>query len=116
MSDWTQGEARVVYQQCDACTARWYFRRDFCPRCGGGAPRDREAVGAGSVYAVTLVARAPTEELRAFAPYCMVLVDTDDGFRMMGHGAHDLRIGARVRMRFVALTNRLVPYFEKVES
>jgi uncharacterized OB-fold protein len=50
--------------------------------------------------------------LRAHAPYLIVLVDADEGFRLMAHGAHDLRIGARVRCRFVPFGDRLIPFFD----
>ena len=46
-------------------------------------------------------------------PYNIVLVDTDEGFRMMAHGANDLRIGDSVAARFTQFAGRLVPYFEK---
>jgi uncharacterized protein len=113
VADWTRGGEGIAYQACGACGARWYFRRTFCPRCGHAPPQDRAASGAGTVHAVTLVARAPTEELRAHAPYALVLVDTDEGFRMMAHGAAGLQIGDRVRCRFIQLAGRLVPRFEQ---
>ncbi|HEU5283589.1 MAG TPA: OB-fold domain-containing protein [Burkholderiales bacterium] len=112
--DWTEGGEGVAYQGCGGCGAVWYFHRTFCPRCGREAPEVRAAAGAGTVHAVTLVARAPTEELRAHAPYAIVLVDADEGFRMMAHGDNDLRIGDRVRCRFVTQAGRVMPHFEKL--
>ena len=75
----------------------WYFHRSFCPACGTDEPVVHQASGTGTVHASTLVARAPTEELRAHAPYLIVLVDADEGFRLMAHGDPDLQIGDRVR-------------------
>lgn len=112
--DWTHGDEGIAYQACAGCGAVWYFRRTFCPECGRAPPEDRQASGHGTVHAVTSVARAPTEELRAHAPYAIVLVDADEGFRMMAHGANDLRIGERVRCRCVTLAGRLMPRFEKL--
>jgi uncharacterized OB-fold protein len=111
--DWTQGTEGIAYQSCPACNAVWYFRRTFCPRCGHDRPQDRQASGEGTVHAVTLVARAPSEELRTCAPYAIALVDADEGFRMMAHANQSVRIGDRVRCRFVTLAGRLVPRFEK---
>ena len=113
VADWTRGGEGLAYQACSACGSRWYFHRTFCPRCGQAPPEDRAAAGGGTVHAVTLVARAPSEALRAHAPYAIVLVDADEGFRVMAHGAQGLRIGDRVRCRFIDLAGRLVPYFEK---
>ena len=111
--DWTRGTEGVAYQACGGCGAIWYFHRTFCPRCGRSDPQERQASGLGTVHAVTVVTRAPTEERRAHAPYLIALVDADEGFRLMAHGAKDLSIGDRVTCRFVAIAGRVVPYFEK---
>lgn len=112
-SDWTQGGEGIAYQACRGCGAVWYFRRGFCPQCGRGELDDRQAAGTGTVYAATLVTRAPSEEMRAYAPYLIVLVDADEGFRLMAHGEPGLHIGARVQARFVTMAGRLLPRFEK---
>ncbi len=114
IADWTRGEAGIAYQACASCKAVWYFRRGFCPVCGDGNPVTRQASGAGTVHARTSVARAPTEELRAHAPYLIVLVDADEGFRLMAHGEPTLEIGDRVRARFVDLAGKKIPYFERI--
>ena len=75
-----------------------------------------EASGRGIVYAATLVARAPSETLRALAPYRIILVDTEEGFRMMAHGAEDLAIGDAVAARFEAFGSLLIPFFERRSS
>jgi len=111
-ADWTEDAPALAYQACGSCGARWYFRRDFCPRCGGLDVPRRAAAGTGTVYATTLVTRAPTEALRPHAPYLVVLVDADEGFRLMAHGDPALSIGDRVRARFVRLAGALIPYFE----
>ncbi len=111
IADWTTGTPALVYQTCPACTARWYFRRDFCPRCGA-APRTEVASGRGTVHALSLVTRAPTPEMRPYAPYLIMLVDAEEGFRLMAHGDPGLAIGDRVRLRFETRAGRLLPYFE----
>jgi uncharacterized OB-fold protein len=111
--DWTQGTQGIAYQACSACGGVWYFHRTFCPRCGNAAPHVQQASATGTVHAITLVTRAPTEELRAYAPYAIALIDADEGFRLMAHAAQDLRIGDRVRARFVDLGGHLVPRFER---
>src|SRR5262249_20955417 len=101
---------------CRNCGSAWYFQRTFCPRCGSASPQVREASGLGTVHARALVTRAPSEELRAHAPYLIVLVDTDEGFRMMAHGDQALQIGDRVRVRFSTLGSQLVPYFDRTSA
>ncbi len=111
--DWIGGDAGIVYQACARCAQVWYFRRSFCPACGAAGPRELASAGRGQVHADTLVHRAPTDEFRALAPYRIVLVDIDEGFRMMGHGEPGLAIGDRVQCGFKPLGDRLLPYFEK---
>jgi uncharacterized OB-fold protein len=112
-ADWTTGERAIVYQTCGACRHVWYFRRTFCPACGSGDVAALTASGEGVVFAISVVTRAATAEARAHVPYAVVLVDANEGFRMMGHGERDLKIGDRVTARFETFTGRIVPYFVK---
>ena len=113
ISDWTKDSDGIAYQVCGQCKAVWYFERSFCPACGTDHPATLQASGRGIIHALTLVARAPTEELRAHAPYLIVLVDTEEGFRLMAHGDPGLQIGDRVFARFTPLAGRKIPYFDK---
>ena len=105
------GELR--YQQCGGCAAVQFHARAFCVRCGGAKLEWRRAHGTGTVYATTRVERAPGDEFRALAPYVIVLVDLDEGLRMMAHGAPGLRIGARVRAGFFEHDGRCLPRFDQ---
>ena len=68
----------------------------FYPRAG---LEWRVSAGLGTVYATTIVHR------RGEDPYNVALIDLDEGFRMMsrveGLPPEDVRIGMRVRVRFV---------------
>ncbi|ETR78839.1 DNA-binding protein [Afipia sp. P52-10] len=112
-ADWTSGTPAIVYQACGACKHIWYFHRSFCPSCGATDVADHKASGEGVVHAISVVTRAATPEARARVPYAVVLVDMAEGFRMMGHGENDLRIGERVRARFEDFTGRIVPFFAR---
>jgi uncharacterized OB-fold protein len=111
--DWTRGQAGIAYQRCEGCRSVWYFRREFCPSCGQPEPATLQASGRGTVYAHALVHRAPSEALRARAPYLLALVDMEEGFRVMGHGDARLVIGDRVLARFEKFGEALVPYFHR---
>ena len=106
-----QGELR--YQLCGTCAATQYHARPFCARCGGTDLEWRAAAGTGRVYALTRVERAPSEEFRALAPYVILLVDMDEGFRSMAYGAPGLAIGTRVRVDFIERGGRRLPHFDK---
>ena len=114
--DWTTGAEAIVYQSCAVCDAAQYFRRSFCAACGAPDPQDKRASGEGVVYAASLVVRAATPEARAHVPYNIVLVDAAEGFRMMAHGDHDLKIGDQVRAQYRRFTGCLVPYFTRTTS
>jgi uncharacterized OB-fold protein len=113
IADWTRGAEAIVYQTCSACGARQYFRRSFCVACGASDLTEHRASGAGTVYATSLVCRAATPETRAHVLYNIILVDTEEGFRMMAHGDNDLAIGDKVAAHFTQFAGRLVPYFAK---
>lgn len=112
-ADWTMGEPALTFQTCPECRAVWYFRRDFCLRCGRTHPSTQHASGRGVVAARTIVTRAPSAELRQYAPYAIVLVDAAEGFRLMAQGDRTLAIGDRVTARFVRFGDRLIPHFER---
>jgi uncharacterized protein len=110
-ADWTTGTPAIAYQHCASCGHVWYFERPFCPACGLAGPRSHLAGGWATVYAITTVLRAPSPELAAYAPYSILLLDAQEGFRMMAHGDPGLRIGDAVQMDFRRFDDRLLPYF-----
>ena len=80
-----------------------------------GASENPDKIG-GRVYARTVVHRAPSESLRSHAPCLIVMVDADEGFRLMAHGDPGLVIGDRVRARFIDFDGGLIPRFEKADQ
>lgn len=114
--DWTQGGDGIAYQRCAACATVWTMGRAFCPACGHAPPVTLQASGRGIVYAITSVARAPSEALRAHAPYHIVLVDCAEGFRAMAHGAAGLRIGDAVRAEYIDFGGRRIPRFVPITT
>jgi uncharacterized OB-fold protein len=101
------------YQRCGGCGHTWYFQRDFCPACGNAPPQTLAATGEGTLYAATLVHRAPSEEFKALLPYSIVLVDMREGFRVMGHADRDLPLDEPVRCEMRSIAGRLLPFFVK---
>ena len=113
-ADWTSGTEAICYQSCPTCKSVWYFRRQFCPSCGKLDPVTKQAAGGGVVYAETLVHRAPVPEAREHVPYKIVLVDIDEGLRIMAHGTLDLKIGDRVVAGYRPFLGSLLPLFAKI--
>jgi uncharacterized protein len=84
------------YQRCIDCGAPQTLARYACRHCGSENLVWQDAAGTGTVYALAVVTRAPSESFRALAPYTLVLVDLDEGPRLLGHGTPGLAIGDRV--------------------
>ena len=114
--DWADGQEAILYEHCGSCGKATYFRRGFCPRCGATRVAVRKSAGKGTVYAATTVVRAPSPEWKAIAPYAMVLVDLEEGIRIMAHGTPGLAIGEPVRIGWLRIGERLIPRAEPLES
>ena len=85
---------KLGYQRCGDCAAAVFYPRVVCPVCGGASLEWVESAGRGTVYAATAVHGRNRE------PRSVVLVDLDEGFRMMsrieGMPAEDVEVGMRV--------------------
>lgn len=109
---WSGAAAGVLrYRRCRSCGSAQSLPRPVCAGCGGIELAWHDAAGTGTVHALTEVARAPDERWRALVPYTIVLVDLDEGARLMAHGAEGLAIGARVRVAFRDFDGRSLPIF-----
>jgi uncharacterized protein len=88
---------RLGFQRCAGCGAAVFYPRVICPVCGGNDLAWESSSGRGVVYATTAVYR------REGDPYNVVLVDLEEGFRMMsrvdGVPAEEVEVGARVTLR-----------------
>lgn len=104
---------QLRYQRCEACGAALTGQRYACTRCASPRLAWCDAAGTGTVYAVSTVHRAPTEAFRARVPYTLVLVDLDEGPRVMAHGAPGLVIGERVVARPMQVDAQPLIRFER---
>lgn len=112
--DWTEGREGIAYQRCNDCGHVQYFRRDFCAACGKHVLSLLQSAGIGTIYAFTVAHRAPTETLRAFAPYSIALIDMAEGFRLMAHARTGVHIGDPVRAEYMNFGDILIPVFDKL--
>jgi uncharacterized OB-fold protein len=97
------------FQRCAGCGAAVFYPRVVCPFCGGPDLAWQTSSGRGVVYATTAVHRRDAD------PYNVVLVDLEEGFRMMSRvesvPAEDVKIGTRVRLRVDRGGDDPVPVF-----
>lgn len=84
-------EGRLRFQRCRPCRHAVFYPRVLCPACGADELDWEDSAGAGTVYSETTVhSREGSRQV--------VLVDLDEGFRVMGAG-EGAAIGDRVRLR-----------------
>lgn len=110
-------EHRLLLQWCTACEQPVFYPRAVCPRCLGTELEWRESPGAGTVHALTVEHRPQQPGLASLAPYAVVLVELDEGVRMLtnvvGTDAAGVAIGLRVQVAWEPLPDgRNLPVFE----
>jgi len=93
-------QQRIQIQRCKHCQAALTLARYACTECGSDALEWVASGGAGTVYARTIVSRAPSDLYRPLAPYTLVIVQLDEGSRIMGHAVPGVEIGQRVKAGF----------------
>lgn len=88
---------RFELQQCDDCRHFIFYPRMLCPFCGGSTLHWVAACGHGTIYSFTIIRRHPDKG----GDYAIVLVDLDEGVRMMssiaGAAPDSLQIGLSVK-------------------
>jgi uncharacterized OB-fold protein len=89
----------IALLKCRACGHHWQFRRAACPACGAGDAETVEAAGNGTVWSVTVVHRAPMQELDIPGGYGIALVSLDEGVRIMCRAPTDIAIGERIALQ-----------------
>jgi uncharacterized protein len=96
---------------CTRCGCPHYSPRVICPHCGSTSLTWERSEGLGTVYSTSTISPRNGE------PYAVVLVDLDDGPRLMsnvvGIAAADVRIGMRVRVRVEHRDGGAVALFEE---
>ena len=115
------GKGEIIYQACDDCGHVAFYPRLICPECGSTNVEFRPSAGKGEVYTRTVV------HSRGRDPYNVVLIDMDEGFRIMSTVEDapndDVQIGMRVELKTVypvedanAKAGRLPKHVFKPES
>ena len=108
----SEGELR--YQTCEACGVVQIAPRSVCSHCQSALLAWKRSSAVGTVLSFTTVHRAPTEAFRAMAPYTIVMVDLNEGFRLMVNCDRallpTLAIGGRVRIGFEDVDGMKLPH------
>ena len=110
-------QGKLLLQHCAACDARCYYPRRLCPVCGAPEPGWTESGGRGTIFSFSEVHTSFFgPDWREELPYTVILVDLDEGPRMLSRLIGDDRakvaIGARVALKFVDVDGQRLPFFQ----
>jgi uncharacterized OB-fold protein len=107
-------EGELRFQRCDACGAAIFNPAPICRVCTSNDLRWEVSAGTGTVFSYTICHRPMTPQFTDI--YAPVIVDLDEGYQMLsdliGCVAADVHVGMRVQVRFHAVGDRTLPYFE----
>ena len=113
-------ESRLLVQWCTSCDRGVFYPRVFCPHCASGsdALEWRDASGRATVHAAVVENRpeAAGATFSGAQPYCVALVDLEEGVRMLtnvvGCPPADVRCGMPVTVTWEPLSDgRQLPLF-----
>lgn len=76
-------EGRLLLQHCLDCAHVQYYQQAVCRRCGGVRLEHRAASGRGKVHSFSVVYRAPGPAFKGDVPYAVLLVELEEGPRMI---------------------------------
>ncbi len=108
----------LLIRKCRACGRHYFYPRDFCPSCFSFDVEWVRVSGRGTIYSFTICHRG-AQDFEADAPYNLVIVDLEEGVRMMstvvGYPNEDLKIGMPVEVMFDEVTPEVtLPKFKPV--
>lgn len=113
-------EGRLVYQRCNSCHTPIFYLRVVCPACMSEDLEILDASGRGTIHSFTTLHRAGHPGLADRVPYTIVLVDLDEGVRVLADVVEcqpdEVVVGAAVDVVFDAVTpDFTVPRFRLAE-
>jgi len=73
----------LLLQHCDDCRHVQYYQQGMCRQCGSENLTHRAASGRGKVHSFSVVHRAPGPAFKDDVPYAVLLVDLEEGPRMI---------------------------------
>lgn len=102
---------------CGACERPHWYPRPTCPHCLSPDLAWRPASGRGTVAAVSVMHRPANPMMAAMGPYAVILVDLEEGVRMMSNATGvdptEVTVGMPVHVAWEELSDgRHLPLFE----
>jgi len=98
------GRGELRFQRCTRCGAFRHIPRELCAGCGSFDWEWAPSSGRGAVFSFTIVARALHPAFMQATPYAAVIVELEEGVRLLSNVVdcppEELRIGMPVRVGF----------------
>jgi uncharacterized OB-fold protein len=76
-------DGALLLQHCADCGHVQYYQQAICRACGGEHIEHRAASGRGKVHSFSVVHRAPGPAFKSDVPYAVILVELEEGPRMI---------------------------------
>jgi uncharacterized OB-fold protein len=98
---------QLVVQRCRSCGALRFPAREVCSRCLSRDVEWTPVSGRGEVFSTAIMHQANHPAFAAVAPYAVVVIQLEEGVRMMSNvvecAVRDVRIGMPVEVVFQEL-------------
>lgn len=114
-------DGRLLLQHCGRCRNVQVYHQAICRKCTSTALEDRPASGYATVYSFSVVHRAPGPAFKEDTPYAVLLVELDEGPRMIsslvGGRPEDVTFGMRLRLVCESATDEIsLPRFAPIDG
>ena len=76
-------QGKLLLQHCLECGHVQFYQQAICRRCGSERIEHRAASGRGRVHSFSVVYRAPGPAFKEDTPYAVLLVELEEGPRMI---------------------------------
>jgi hypothetical protein len=107
---------KLLVQRCEQCHGYWFPPATLCPHCLSPKWAWTEASGGGKVYTFVVFQRAYHPGFKGEIPYCVALIQLDEGPRMLSNvvgDPKDVQCDARVQVLFDDVTEQVsLPKFQ----
>jgi uncharacterized OB-fold protein len=103
----------LMFQRCTACERAVFNPAVACRYCGGVSLAWERSQGLGTLYSWSIVWRPQTPSFEV--PYCVIIVDLDEGYQMVSnlvdYPPDEVTVGMRVEVEFLTEGDFTLPYF-----
>ena len=106
-------EHELWLRRCLDCGNAYFYPRDICPACFSRNTDWIQSSGRGTVHTFCIVHRAPTPAFRDMVPYVPVIIDLEEGARIISHlidiepNPEVIKCGMAVQVTFDDLTDTI---------